>query len=1675
MATLLVILILLVLFVRSPWGQDFIIKKATNFVSNKTNTKVEIDKFYLTFDGDLLLKGLYLEDIKGDTLVYSKSLEADIALWPLIKGESIGIDALDWNGLRAKIIRKDTVSGYNFQFLVDAFAPSDSSVAADSTTAATNVYLGRISLEDVDVDYADEVLGIDSKFVVGKALLEIDEVDLANMSFKASEGHVENSRIKFHQSPVPIDPNAKAVPLPLLVIEDLSLKTVYVDYVSLGDGLTALMDIDELTVKIPKANLRENDIELKDVFLSNSKITINSITPTNVITENVNEVAKKVKEDVQKFDWPAYRIDIGAINLSQNEFSYQVGNAKPKKGVFDPNAIFLRNVSLQGDNVFLKDKLAGINLNQLSFAEASGFNLHNLGFKLSITDNLLNAEEISMALNNNKLKGRLKFEYKSLSDLVITPETSKIALNISSFQADLKDVFQFQPSLRQNEYIETLSTKYISGNLIANGYLSSVQIARANVQWGNSTKITTSGTITNATDPNNLSFRLKPLRASTTRNDILNFVDEKELNITLPETIAINGLLSGSVDDITTDLNITTSQGIATIKGNFRNTNTISFDASIAIEEYRLDQLMQNEQLGPISLTINGNGSGTTINSLDATIAANISSFNLNNYAIKDLAIDGNIKNGRGKVISKYKDENLNVALDAIVVLDSIASEAIIDLNIIGADLQALGLIQRDVRTGLKLSANFKGNTTAYDVTGSIDDGVVVYDNKTYLLGSFNAGAHVRKDTTALFVKNKMLDLELESNTDPLTFSKALQRHVASYFYRDAKLPDSVVNPVNLRLKGTVSQAPLLKEVFLVNIQDLDTISVAIDFKEKTRQLKAKIAAPHIDYAGNQIDSLAFTMDTDRDNFNFNLGFREINAGPFAIKSTTITGNQVNNEMNLEFLSYDGDEKLMHVQSQITGERDRLVFKVLPKDLLLNKNAWTIPATNEVIFTEKNLEFVDFKINRNGQSIAITDKLPNINKEHIAIAYNNFNLSEVLDYLNPEERFAEGILNGDLIIENPFSDTGILADLSINQFKIMDVDIGNLTLDAKGLGGSQYDINLEIQGGDVSLKLDGGYLANAEGANLDLNLDISQFKMKALEGFSQGEVSNAEGVFTGNFEVNGPISEPKYNGALNFKGATFEITKFNAAFTLADEKLKIDNQGLTMDRFTVLDENGNTLVIAGAVGTNNFLNPTFDLSIKATNFQVLNATEEDNDFLYGKAVFDANAKLTGDLLIPKLDVKATVNNTTDITYIMPSATVNIEDRNGVVVFVNRENPDAILTRAEEQTATVTGFDIAALVNVGEGAKVKIIIDEETGDNFQVYGEGEFNFTMNPNGRMNLVGVYNVSGGQYEMNLYNLVNRKFELVKGSRVSWSGDPFDAKLDVKALYNVEASASALMAAQTSGSDPALKSKFRQVLPFYVYLNVDGELLQPKISFNLDMPKDDQGAIGGQVYGRIQLLNQQEAELNKQVFSLLVLNRFYPEPGSDGSRGGAASIARDNINDALSDQLNVFSDKLLGDSGVELDFGLDSYTDYQGDSPTERTQLDIAAQKKLFNDRLIVRVGSELDIQGSSSIGESTPLIGNVSLEYILTENGRYRLKGFRRNQFENVIDGQTIASGIALIFTQEFNRFSELRDAIFFKKSKAEAEAEAEAEEKKKEESQKAEEERVKIKEEMNIEND
>ena len=213
-------------------------------------------------------------------------------------------------------------------------------------------------------------------------------------------------------------------------------------------------------------------------------------------------------------------------------------------------------------------------------------------------------------------------------------------------------------------------------------------------------------------------------------------------------------------------------------------------------------------------------------------------------------------------------------------------------------------------------------------------------------------------------------------------------------------------------------------------------------------------------------------------------------------------------------------------------------------------------------------------------------------------------------------------------------------------------------------------------------------------------------------------------------------------------------------------------------------------------------------------------------------------------------------------------------------------------------------------------------------------------------------------------------------------------------------------------------------------------GALLKPTISFEIDLPPKYRGAMGGTVYAKLNQLNADPSELNKQVFALLVLGRFVQEDplASSGGGGGINSVARSSVSKFLSQQLNRFSDKFI--KGVELNFDLQSYDDYTTGTSEARTQLAVGIKKQLFNERVSVEVGSMVDLSNKNNQTNANELASDVTVEYRLSDDGTYRLKAFRQNQYQDVIEGPLNVTGMGLIYNRDFDKWQNL-----FRRTKSE----------------------------------
>lgn len=1631
LVTIIVIVTLivsLILFIRSKWGQQIIVEKAVTYLSEKTDTKINIDKLYLTFSGNLLLKGFYIEDQKKDTLLYSKKLEASIGILSLVQGKSLNLKSLNWSGAVAKISKENGAKNYNYDFLLDAFSSNTDTISSSPTSESFKISLGTITLNSIKLNFNDKDAGMQSILNLGSLHANIEKFDLDEMKFELNNFNISNTNIVYKQSkPIIEKKSSQATILPYIKANNISFSNIVLSYVSEPEKQDLYTKLDKVQIQNSELDLNKQNISVSSFFVEKSTINFKDLK------ESENNKGKIAKKNNSEFKWPDWKLKINEIVLENNQISYTSTNTPVQKNVFDSKSIALTNLDIKLSEIFLKPNVFNINVHNVSFRDRSGFSLRQFNAKLNATNSFLAITGLKVRTNQSSITGKLNVDFKTIDDFINKPEKSKIKLSLSQIQASVKDAYFFQPSLRENLYIQTLSEKEIKGSLFANGQINNISFDHSFLQWGDATQLSLDGNVKNVTIPDSISFDITKAFVHTHRKDLVRFIPEKQLSIKIPDSVSLHAKAKGTLQNISGNAQLSTSLGDILVNGTFKNQNTPNFSGTAEVTALQLNKILENQQLGTVSLTANVSGNGNSLNTLNASLKTDFQKFDFNGYDFSALKLNGKIKNSIGELKANFKDKNLNLNAVASIELDTISSKLDVTASIIGADLYKLGVTKKSIKTKFDLHTIFEGNSEDFALKTDVSNATFVYQNEPYTLQNVNLDIQTNNEKTKLTIKSGFLNGNLFANTGTTPMIDAVEKQFSNYLIvRDIDTIQSI--PVKMELNLAFKETPVLSDVLTEGFKSSDTVSVYAKFDEINHSIFAQVKAPNITYNQSSLDNFRINIDGSEKKMGFTMSWDSIKSSPVAINKIKLEGVLSNQKLRLNFDSFDKKESpIAHIVSELEMIKDTIHFRVDSSSLILDKTPWEIHKNNSIAIANKYIYFKDFIIRKNEQEININSERPDIKKNHVNIDFKKFKLSHFTNFLNETKLLAAGEINGDICIEEPFGKAAILADLSIQNLAVTETPLGDVTLKAESKEYASYDFDLTLKGNPIDMSLQGDYVPSKEGAKVDLDFVLNKLDMKTVESFTKEYISNTTGTLSGKAKINGAITSPKYNGNFNFTDTGATVNKLNTKFTLPSEAISINNSGIFLDQFTIEDENKNKFTVNGKIKTETLSNPIFDLSLKAKNFKILDSSKENNDLFYGKVNINTDLSIKGNLTIPIVRGNISMEENSDFTFIIPESELEIKEREGVVVFVNRENPDAILTRVEKNQSDFSflkGFDLDTRLNVGKKSIFKIVIDERNNDYLQVSGEGDFLFGMEPNGRTTLTGQYEIKDGKYKVSLYDLVSREFDIAPGGTITWKGDPLEAELDVRAIYTLETSVSGLMASKTTSQSTASLNNYSRDMSFLVYLNVNGELLSPEISFALDMPEDEQGLLGGSVYSRIQQLNNQEAERNKQVFSLLVLNRFFPETGNDGSNGGVASLARDNVNKVLAGQLNNFTDKIIGKSNLDLNFGLNSYSSYEGDSYDTKTELEINAQKKFMNNRLIVQVGSTVDVEGNSqTTEEGSPIIGNVSLEYLLSENGRYRLKGFRKNEFESVIDGQLIVTGIAFIFNREFNKFKEL----------------------------------------------
>jgi hypothetical protein len=273
----------------------------------------------------------------------------------------------------------------------------------------------------------------------------------------------------------------------------------------------------------------------------------------------------------------------------------------------------------------------------------------------------------------------------------------------------------------------------------------------------------------------------------------------------------------------------------------------------------------------------------------------------------------------------------------------------------------------------------------------------------------------------------------------------------------------------------------------------------------------------------------------------------------------------------------------------------------------------------------------------------------------------------------------------------------------------------------------------------------------------------------------------------------------------------------------------------------------------------------------------------------------------------------------------------------------------------------------------------------------------------------MYGSYIIDDGDYLFTLQNIINKKFDIEKGSAIKWGGSPYNADLSLNAYYRSRAALSPFFPGDST-------TTYKKRNPVDVKLMMTGDLTQPNISFDIVLPTADAN-IKQTVAGYINT----DAEMNRQVFSLLILNSFVTPAQLANSGGGPTVIgaASSNSSELLSNQLSNMLSKISKDFDVGVK--------YRPGDAVSKNEVEVALSTQLFNDKLSIdgNVGVNKNNQTTNNI------VGDVNIEYRITDDGKLRLKAFNRanDGSSQLFTTGPYTQGVGVFYRSEFNTFSDL----------------------------------------------
>jgi hypothetical protein len=1426
----------------------------------------------------------------------------------------------------------------------------------------------------------------------------------------------------------------KTVVLNDVYIEDLHHDTLlYSKKLKLDIGR---LDLDEQVIHINNISLIDTKTALVK-YLSDEDFNYQFI---------IDSFESKQKTKSSNAPWD---ISVGEINLLNADFAYR--NEHDTLITTGVNYFDLHTRDINGrltDFQMDHDTIyAGID--HLSTIEKSGFVLNNFSSsKVKINAIEMKALDLKIKTPHSEIETDLTFSYKKYRDYYDFIDQVKMKAQFNHSQVGMEDIAYFAPELKGMNKQLTVSGK-------VNGKVNDLRGNDMTIAFGEVTKFVGDVSLTGLPNIDETVIHLTIKNLVTSYSDLKQipvppFEARKTLDIG-PEimklgTMHFKGTFTGLYNDFYAYGDFSSALGKLSSDLSVQHNDTLKkefYKGKLKSTDFDFGKFFDLPPLGKVTMNANVDGSGLTLEEVAANLNGTINALELNAYIYKNIDVKGNVARKIFNGELSIKDENVDFDFDGKVDFTQKLPSLNFNMLLNKANLSALHFIDSTKKTDLstQLIVDVTGNNID-NLIGTINFQNTIYkqDNDVFKMKAFTLSSTEQSGTKAMVLNSDFLDATIDGEFKVLDLPNAVQhlfeKYAPSFF--TASVKQKKVAPQNFKYDLEFKNTGDVTRLFMPYLTIAPKTSVHGRFNSFDNDFTLSANSSRITLYGYVFNDWSVNSAA-KNNLDFNIVTRRLYlSDSLWLNDFTVTTQTHTDSVNLS-ITWDNKSTRVNkgdIQAFMAVKKpNSFEFKVLPSAFTINDSTWNIKKTNDLLFDSSYVLVSDLTFEHEAQSIALNGAISEKKDAQLMLIFKDFNLSNLNAFLKPFDIWLKGRIDGQSVVTDFYHDMVFSSNNEFKSFFLNDNDLGDGSVE------SIWDKNkqaLYMHGaftlGIVPNVLFSGYFyPKKEEDNLDMELNLQAVQLQILEPYVKDYCSNLKGFVAGSVLIKGSTKRPKISGLLNVNAKKVTVDYLNTTYNFSHD-IVIENNSFGVEGMEVYDMYHNKAVVTGKVYHDNFRNFQLDYDIDAKKFLCLNTTEINNSLYYGKAFItgivnisgfikdniriDANVKTDKISSVDKLDIRST----TELTkfYIPLSATGEIS-QNDFITFVKKDADVKLKDEYNIKTAGVTmDFDL----EVTPDAEIQLIFDQKVGDVLRTTGRGNIKLNINTSGEFKMYGDYVVEEGDYLFTLQNIINKRFYLEKGGTIKWSGVPYEADLDLSAVYKARAALSpffpdATVQTTTISGGSSKNDQYKKRVPIDLKLLMTGNLQSPEINFNIGIPTVD-------VATRQQVLNyvNTDAEMNRQVFSLLILNSFvrpYQLANEGAGNNSALNVVGSNSTEMLSNQLSNMLSKLSKD----VDVGVK----YRPGDEISKKELELVLSTQLFNDKLTVdgNVGSNANSQSTNT----NNIVGEVNIEYKITDDGKVKVKTFNRandNTQVNLSSG-AYTQGIGVFYREEFDTIGEL----------------------------------------------